>query len=227
MENLIDKDIKKYVQENVLMEYELNDKGHDINHINFVLQRAYELGKQYEVDYNMLYVVVAYHDICCHINRELHEKLSARRLYKDNSLRKFFTEEQMNIMREAVEDHRASLEYVPRNIYGKILSSADRKIDIESYFKSSIGFSLKENPNLSIEELIEESYNFAIKKFGKNGYAISKIYVKDQKYEDFLHEIQYLIDNKEEFKKRAIVNMKLNGFIKKGDYNYENISKNK
>lgn len=213
MKNLVKDEIKKYVEENILNEYELNDKGHDINHIDFVLQRAYELSRQYDIDYNMLYVVVVYHDICCHINRELHEKLSAERLYNDNNLRMFFNEEQMSIMKDAVEDHRASLEYIPRNIYGKILSSADRKIDIESYFKASIGFALKENPDLSIENVIDESYNFAIKKFGKDGYAITKMYVKDQKYEDFLKEIQYLIDNKEEFKKRALENMKINGFI--------------
>lgn len=213
MEQLINKNLKKYIQENILDEYKLNDKGHDINHINFVLQRAYELGKQYDVNYNMLYAVVSYHDICCHINRELHEKLSAERLYNDDNLRNFFTEEQMNIMKEAVEDHRASLEYIPRNIYGKILSSADRKIDVEDYLKASIGFALKENPNLTKEELIDISYDFAIKKFGKNGYAISKMYVKDIKYEKFLNEIQYLIDNKEEFARRAIKNMKTNKLI--------------
>ena len=95
------------------------------------------------------------------------------------------------------------MDYVPRNIYGKILSSADRKIDINDYLKSSMGFSFKKNPNLSSQELIEDSYNFAIKKFGKDGYAITKMYVTDKKYEDFLNEIQYLIENKEEFVKRA------------------------
>ena len=57
------------------------------------------------------------------------------------------------------------------------------------------------------------AYTYESKVFGKDGYAITKMYVKDQKYEDFLKEIQYLIDNKEEFKKRALENMKINGFI--------------
>lgn len=158
----------------------------------------------------MLYTIVCFHDIACHIDRENHEILSAKRLYEDKKIREFFTLEEIEIMKEAIEDHRASLEYVPRNIYGKILSSADRKIDVETYLKSSIGFDIKENNKLTEQELIERSYNFAIKKFGKNGYAVKKMYVKDKKYENFLKEIQYLIDNKKEFEKRAKENMKKN-----------------
>lgn len=48
-------------------------------------------------------------------------------------------------------------------------------------------------------EPIERSYQFAIKKFGKNGYAINKSYVEDLKYKKFLEDIQYLIDNKKLF----------------------------
>ena len=41
------------------------------------------------------------------------------------------------------------------------------------------------------------------KKFGKNGYAVNKYYVKDDKYEKYLKELQDLIENKEEFYKKA------------------------
>ena len=170
----INEKLKKYVEESILPEYQLNDKGHNIEHINFVLERAYELSQNYEIDYNMLYAIVCYHDIACHINREEHERLSAQRLYEDRNLKVFFDEIQLKIMKEAIEDHRASLEYIPRNIYGKILSSADRKISVEDYLKSSMSFAIKKNPNILIEDLIEDSYKFAIKKFGKQGYAIKK-----------------------------------------------------
>lgn len=203
MEKSINKNLKNYIEKNILPEYELNDKGHNIEHIEFVLKRAFELGEQENINYDMLYTIVCFHDITCHINREEHEKLSAERLYCDEKLKEFFDKDQLQIMKQAIEDHRASLEYAPRNIYGKILSSADRKIDIDVYLKSSIGFSMKKEPHLSREELIENSYNFAIKKFGKNGYATTKMYIKDVKYETFLNEIQYLIEHKEDFKERA------------------------
>ena len=203
LRNSINEKLTKYIENNILPEYKLNDKGHNIEHINFVLERAFELSQNYDIDYNMLYTIVCYHDIACHINREEHEKLSAERLYVDENLKNFFDELQLKIMKEAVEDHRASLEYIPRNIYGKILSSADRKIGVDDYLKTSMSFAIKKNPNISVQDLIEDSYNFAIKKFGKQGYAITKMYIEDKKYEEFLNEIQDLIENKEKFIQRA------------------------
>ena len=200
---MINQKLKEYIEENIFPEYELNDKGHNLVHIKKVLERAFEISKKYEVDENMLYVVVCFHDIACHINREKHEILSAERLYADVNLKQFFSEEQIEIMRDAVADHRASLEYIPRNIYGKILSSADRKVDIEEFMRASMGFQKSKEPNSTDDELIEHSYLIAIKKFGKNGYAVKKFYVEDEKYEKFLKELQDLIDNKPEFIERA------------------------
>ena len=203
MDKIINQELKEYIQEKILPEYDLNDKGHNKEHIDFVLNRAYELSVNHDINYDMLYTVVCYHDIACHINREEHEVLSAQRLFLDENLNKYFDKTQLLMMKEAIEDHRASLEYIPRNIYGKILSSADRKIDIDIYLRSSMSFSLKKNPHISEEELIEDSYFFAIKKFGKNGYAVQKMYIEDVKYKTFLDEIQYLIENKEHFINRA------------------------
>ena len=200
---MVNHEIKEYITTKILPEYELNDKGHNLVHVNKVLERAFEISKKYEVDENILYVVVCFHDIACHINREKHEILSAERLYEDNQLKQFFSEEQIEVMRDAVADHRASLEYIPRNIYGKILSSADRKVDIEEFMRASMGFQKSKEPNSTDEELIEHSYLIAIKKFGKNGYAVKKFYVEDEKYEKFLKELQDLIDNKPEFIERA------------------------
>lgn len=204
MKKSINQDLKNYIESNILPEYNLNDTGHNLRHINIVKDRAFELAENYDIDANMLYVVVCFHDIACHIDREKHEMLSAERLYNDNKLKIWFNDEQILIMKYAVEDHRASLEYEPRNIYGKILSSADRKTDIVDYLKSSIGFELKRNPTASEDSLIESSYNHAIKKFGKNGYAVHKFYIEDKKYQAFLDEIQWLISNKTEFEKRAL-----------------------
>ena len=56
-----------------------------------------------------------------------------------------------------------------------------------------------------MEEAIEKSYDHAIKKFGKNGYATNKFYVDDKRYKKFLNDLQDLIDNKEEFYELAKV----------------------
>ena len=199
-ENLINNELLKYIKENVFKVYDLNGKSHDIDHIKYVLQRAFEISKQYEgLDYNMLFTAVSYHDIGDHIDRRTHEIISANWMWNDENLDKFFTRDQKQIIKEAIEDHRSSNKNVPRNIYGKILSSADRKVEVKQYLIASISYGKKKNPEIDKNESIESSYKFVIKKFGKNGYAINKSYVEDLKYKKFLEDIQYLIDNKELF----------------------------
>lgn len=195
----VDNKLKEYIEENILPEYELNDGGHNSKHVEYVLKRAFELIDGYEINYDILYTCVCFHDVTCHIDRENHEILSAQRAYDDIFLNGFFSIIEMKTIKEAIEDHRASLEYTPRNIYGKILSSADRKVEVKQYLISSISYEKKKNPDIDKNSSIESSYQFAIKKFGKNGYAVNKSYVEDLKYTKFLEDIQYLIDNKELF----------------------------
>lgn len=195
----VNNNLKKYIEENILPEYNLNDKGHDIEHIHYVLKRAFEISDEYNINNDILYTCVCFHDIACHINRKQHEVLSAKRALEDDFLNKYFNNEELEVISNAIEDHRASLEYVPRNIYGKILSSADRKVEVKLYLISSLSFINKNTPEISKGESIEYSYKFAIKKFGVNGYAINKSYVNDWKYQNFLNDIQYLIDNKNQF----------------------------
>ena len=201
--NKVDNKLKQYINNNILPEYNLNDKGHNKDHIDFVLKRAFEISKNYDINYNILYACVSFHDIACHINRDKHEILSADVAYKDEFLNKFFNKEELLIIKEAIEDHRASSTNIPRNIYGKILSSADRKVDIKTYLISSLFFQVTDINNLDMNKAIEQSYDHAIKKFGKNGYATNKFYVDDKRYKKFLLDLQYLIDNKDEFNKLA------------------------
>ena len=80
-----------------------------------------------------------------------HAKINADKI-TPQKLKQFFSNEQIEIMRDAVTDHRSSLEYIPRNIYGKILSSADRKVDIDNYMHSSMGFQKNKDPNSTDED---------------------------------------------------------------------------
>lgn len=197
--NKVDKILKEYIEKNILSVYNLNDKGHNQNHIEFVLKRAFEISKKYNINYNILYVSVCFHDIACHINRDLHEKLSAKIAFEDKFLNNYFNKEDMNIIKEAIEDHRASSNNIPRNLYGKILSSADRKVSIKDYFVASLFFGESDISLVDMNEAINKSYDHAIKKFGKDGYATNKFYVEDKKYKKFLDDLQHLIDNKEKF----------------------------
>lgn len=193
----VNKDLKKYIKLNIFPQYLMNDKGHQIEHINYVIKRCFTLSKNKNVDNNMLYTIAAYHDIGYYINAKKHEKISAQIMYKDKKLKEFFDENQLIIMKNAIEDHRALLNDKPRNIYGEILSSADRNIDVNESLKRIYLYSITYYKNLSKEENIEECYNHTLKKFGNNGYA--NFFLEDSEYEEYLKELRNLLSNKEKF----------------------------
>jgi uncharacterized protein len=196
----INEKLKKYIEQNVFPQYTLNDEAHQMDHINYVLDRCDNLSKNMDINSNMLYVIAAYHDIGHHINSQKHEMISAQMMYHDNNLKQFFNEKERLIMKEAIEDHRASLKKEPRSIYGKILSSADRNIDVNDSLKRIYIYSTTHYPKLSKEKTLEECYHHTLKKFGKNGYA--NFFVEDIDYDNYLKEFQQLLNNKEEFMKR-------------------------
>ena len=199
----INKNLKKYIEDNILPSYKKNDLGHNIDHIKYVINRSLKFAEKVkDINYDMVYTIAAYHDIGHYIDAKNHEKVSAEMLQADENLRKFFTEDEIKIMSEAVYDHRASLEGEPRSIYGKIVSSADRNTLLDVPLKRTYAYRVKHNPNASLEDIIEESRQHIINKFGKKGYATEKMYFEDLDYKKFLEEISALAENQEEFRKR-------------------------
>ena len=197
--------LKKYIEENVFPEYQKNDEGHNIDHIKYVIERSLKFASLVsDINYNMVYAIAAYHDIGHHIDAKNHEKISSDILLSDQSLREFFTEEEINIMAEAVYDHRASLEYVPRSIYGKIVSSADRNVNIDLPLRRTYTYRLKHNTEYCLSNIIKESREHLLNKFGKLGYATEKIYFDDPEYKKFLEEIHLLASNEDLFIERYI-----------------------
>ena len=202
---MLNKELVKYIEEVVFPKYELNDMGHDLSHIKYVIDRSLKFASIAEdINLNMVYVIAAYHDIGHHIDAKNHEVVSARILDEDTKLKEFFKDEEIKIMVEAVEDHRASLEYEPRSIYGKIVSSADRNTLIDVPLKRTYAYRIEHCPESSIEQIIEESREHLQKKFGRDGYATEKMYFEDQDYYDFLNEMADLVEDKEAFIKRYV-----------------------
>lgn len=113
-------------------------------------------------------------------------------------------------MAEAVHDHRASLNSEPRNIYGKIVSSADRNTSVEAVLKRTYDYRVKHSQNLNLDEIIEDSRKHIINKFSSKGYATEKIYFEDPEYKSFLEKISKLSEKKEKFRKEYIKVNQLN-----------------
>ena len=195
----INKQLQEYIEKNVFPEYNKNEKAHGIEHIKYVIRRSFELIEQNEldVDNNMVYVAAAYHDIGHHIDTKTHEKISAEIMAQDEGLKNFFTEEELLIIKQAIEDHRASTDHEPRSIYGKSVSSADRSNTIEECLKRTYYYGKKVMPQATERQLYERAFGHLNEKFGINGYA--KFFLKDAEYEKFLEELREMLKDKEKF----------------------------
>lgn len=190
-----------YIQSHILPEYAKNDAGHSVEHIDYVMKRSLRFAEQFEnIDINIVYTVAAFHDIGHHIDKKNHEKLSAEIFYLDDEMKKFFSEEERIIIREAIEDHRASSENNPRSDYGKIISSADRSTDADEFLRRTHAYTLRYFPDCSEAEAVSRAYEHTAQKYGKTGYA--KHYVKDEEYEMFREHINLLLDDKDFFEKK-------------------------
>ena len=192
-----------YIENNVFPQYAKNEQGHGIEHIKYVIERCMRFAEQFDnIDLNILYTIAAFHDIGHHIDKKNHEKLSAEMFYNNMNMTQFFTEEERIIIKEGIEDHRASCDSVPHSDYGKIISSADRSTDVNEFLKRTHSFTLKYEPNLNQSEIIERAYNHTKEKYGDSGYA--KNYVVDDEYNKFKNTILELLNNKEKFKQYYI-----------------------
>ena len=199
--NKLNFEIVKYVEENIFPMYSKNERGHGIEHIKTVIRKSLELADGRDVDMDMVYVIAVYHDLGHHIDRKRHEIVSAKLFMEDENMKKWFTDDKRNIIKEAIEDHRASSNHKPRSIYGMIVSSADRTIvSVDNSIKRAYSYGLRNFPEYSEEEQIERIYNHLYEKYYEGGYA--KTYLKNDEYEEGLKKLRIALEDKEKFIER-------------------------
>lgn len=193
--------MKNYIETKILPLYDNNDSGHGIEHIRYVTERCMRFAEQFEkINTDMLYAIAAFHDIAHHIDKKNHELLSAKMFYENEDMKAFFSEKERIIIKEAIEDHRASANHTPRSDYGKIISSADRSTDVDDFLRRTHAYTLKHQPNCTEAEMIERAYLHTQEKYGSEGYA--KHYVKDDEYDAFKEEINLLLNDKKLFEQK-------------------------
>ena len=200
--NNINKELVRYIEDKIFPLYNRNEEGHGIGHIKTVIKRSLELAKKYDVNLDMVYTIAAYHDLGHYIDRKTHELISAEIFMKDEKVKQWFTDEKTNIIKEAIEDHRASSNHKPRSIYGMIISTADRTIvDIDNTIKRTYSYGKKNYAELPEEEQVERVYEHLTEKYGENVYA--KIYLEDREFDEAIKKLRQALSNKEEFIKRV------------------------
>ena len=195
----VNPELREYVESHIIPRYDGFDKAHQRDHVQMVIRQSMELAEQLQVDANMAYAIAAYHDTGLCEGRELHHEVSARIIREDHELRRWFTEEQIEIMADAAEDHRASSNHEPRTIYGRIVAEADRFIDPETIVRRTIQYGLDHYPTLSREEHFQRMISHLREKYGRGGYL--HLWFDDSPNARRLHQLQDMIDDEAALRK--------------------------
>lgn len=163
-------DLVRYLADTLLPGYERFDLAHNVTHIRTVIENSMELAQSYDVHPDMVYTIAAYHDIGLSQGRETHHLTSGRMLAGDARLLQWFTPQQIIVMREAIEDHRASASSPPRSIYGCIIAEADRDLRPETIIMRCYQYGLSHYPELSFDGQFDRLYAHLQEKYGEGGY---------------------------------------------------------
>ena len=171
----MNRELEQYIERTVIPRYEGFDRAHGTEHVRTVIARSLALARHYDVSIEMVYAVAAYHDTGLAFGRERHHIDAGRILFEDRELRRWFSEEQLRVMREAVEDHRASSDHAPRSIYGRIVAEADRCIEPLTILRRTIQYGLAHYPQLDRQGHYDRFAEHLRKKYADGGYLASRI----------------------------------------------------
>ena len=186
-------DLVEFIETKILPHYAAFDKAHNLEHVTRVIRRSLELVKQTGADINMAYTIAAYHDLGMSGPRAVHHITGGKLLASDTRLKRWFTPDQIKVMKEAVEDHRASASHAPRSIYGKIVAEADRDISAETVFRRTVQFGLANYPELSREQHWLRFAKHMDEKYSRHGYI--RLWIPGSPNEERLNELRNIIDN--------------------------------
>ena len=208
-------DLMEFIEQNILPKYNAFDKAHNLTHVNRVIKNSLALAQRTGADINMAYAIAAYHDLGLEGPRAIHHLSSGRILMADRRLKRWFSDEKIKIMKEAVEDHRASASHAPRSIYGKIVAEADRDLDPNTVFTRAIEYGIDHYPEKSREEQWQRFAQHMAEKYSSRGYI--RLWITDSPNENSLKEIRKTINDTERL--RAVFD-KLYADITSGRHSY-------
>lgn len=167
----VSQDAIDYVEGNIIPRYATFDKAHREDHVRMVIGQSLHLaGKMHGLDPDLVYLTAAFHDLGLINGRENHHIDSASILASDPFITARFTPEQIKLMAEAAEDHRASGKSKPRSDYGLIVAEADRFIDAETIVRRTIQYGLANYPDLDREGHFRRTLDHLKDKYGPQGY---------------------------------------------------------
>lgn len=186
-------DLMEFIETEILPRYANFDQAHRLSHVNNVIRQSLDLARKIGADINMAYTIAAYHDLGLEGPRAIHHVTSGKILLADNRLRRWFSTDKIKIMKEAVEDHRASASHSPRSIYGKIVAEADRELDPMVVFKRTILYGKDHYSEMSKEQQWKRFTEHLKNKYSNTGYI--KLWIPGSSNEKKLKEIRDYTNN--------------------------------
>ena len=198
-QNIPSLDLVEFIETKILPQYAAFDAAHNMEHVTRVIRHSLELVKVTGADVNMVYAIAAYHDLGMSGPRAAHHINGGKILASDARLKKWFSPEQLKVMREAVEDHRASASHAPRSIYGKIVAEADRDIDIDTVIRRTIQYGLANYPELDHEGHWRRFKEHMDNKYSKDGYI--RLWIPNSPNAQRLNDLRNLIAQPAELRK--------------------------
>lgn len=189
------KSLVDYVEAEIIPRYAAFDRAHGIDHVRTVIGQSLALASRYDVDLNMVYAIAAYHDTGLAEGRERHHIVSGEILASDETLSRWFTSEELAVMCEAVEDHRASSDHAPHTIYGCIVAEADRVIDPRTIIRRTVQYGLANYPRLDREAQFERCLDHLQRKYAEGGYL--RLWIAESDNARRLEELRAVIRDRE------------------------------
>ncbi|MBO4464361.1 MAG: HD domain-containing protein [Prevotella sp.] len=186
-------DLMEFIETQILPQYAQFDKAHNMEHVTRVIRRSLELAARTGADTDMVYTIAAYHDIGMSGPRAIHHITGGKILMQDARLKRWFSAEKIKLMKEAIEDHRASASRSPRSLYGKIVAEADRDIVPDQVFRRTVQYGLSNYPELDKEHQWLRFKEHMDQKYSIHGYV--KLWIPGSPNEEKLNELRNIIAN--------------------------------
>lgn len=176
--------LEKYLYGEIVPRYAAFDAAHREDHALTVMEQSMKLLADrsgwlsgipepqwaVEVDPAMLLTAAACHDLGLSGGRDRHHLDSGVIIRADKRLREWFDQEQIEVIAQAAEDHRASGKTPPRSIYGMLVAEADRVIDGQTIMVRTLQYGMKHYPDLDRQGHIDRAVAHLREKYGYGGY---------------------------------------------------------
>lgn len=195
---MLNPSLQYYCETEVIPHYASFDAAHREDHARSVIERSLHLARNYPVNEDMVYAAAAFHDIGLSAGRETHHLESGRIIRSDARLPEWFSREEIEIIAQAAEDHRASAKSEPRSIYGRILAEADRLIVPQTVIRRTVQYGLSHYPDLDREGHWQRTLEHLREKYGYGGYL--KLWLPESENAAPLEELRRTIADAEKLR---------------------------